>query len=481
MRKGLTLGLCVFLAFSSYQAGAQTSESGKISPTLVKVKEYLRAKQADKAVALLQEELKKQPGNAQYLYALGYTYEINREPQKALEAFKQAYRLNPEFPGLSVRIRNLEASLESAQAPAVDESTLTEEQKKARSLFREALKEKGLGNFEKAFALFVDCVELDIGYLGGNDEGIIVTALNHYESKLEAGKDPSATVHYHIYRFFRGDRDIAEKELSAFLASKPAPELAAVAEKWLGIIRNQQSTEKDLIISYLAEKKRKLVEQEDQKVKKPVQATQTPAASDTSRVSAPPSNVAKEPSVTFSATRNVRLPGPATPSDEFSKDPRFVRALASIENPDPLVAMRAAYDLGTFRKATPESLDALTSALHATDTRVKLMAIEALRKIGPASDPALPRIVSWMDGGDPWMKVQGMACIGKVLTRPEVTVPVISKFLGNPNRNVKLTARRLLLQYGHAALPILEEILSNADSPSKKDIEEIVMTIKGGK
>jgi len=132
-----------------------------------------------------------------------------------------AFRADPQARGID----------RSRRAPAVDESTLTEAQKKARSLFREALKEKGLGNFDKAFALFADCVELDIGYLGGNDEGIIVTALNHYESKLEAGKDPSAALFYNIYRFFRGDRDIAEKELGEFLAAKPAPELAAVAEK----------------------------------------------------------------------------------------------------------------------------------------------------------------------------------------------------------------------------------------------------------
>ncbi|HQG29486.1 MAG TPA: tetratricopeptide repeat protein [Candidatus Ozemobacteraceae bacterium] len=310
MRNQLTIGLCVFLALSSYQAGAQMSSSGKISPTLVKVKEFLRAKQADKAVALLQEELKKQPGNAQYLYALGYTYEINRQPQNALEAFKQAYRLNPEFPGLSVRIRKLEASIEAARAPAVDESTLTEAQKKARSLFREALKEKGLGNFDKAFALFADCVELDIGYLGGNDEGIIVTALNHYESKLEAGKDPSAALFYNIYRFFRGDRDIAEKELGEFLAAKPAPELAAVAEKWLGIIRNQQTMEKDLVISYLAEKKRKLDEQAEHQ-KKP--APPTPAvASATLTQDQKPAVDKTSPQITFSASQEITLPGVGT-------------------------------------------------------------------------------------------------------------------------------------------------------------------------
>jgi len=453
------------------------SSSGKISPTLVKVKEFLRAKQADKAVALLQEELKKQPGNAQYLYALGYTYEINRQPQNALEAFKQAYRLNPEFPGLSVRIRKLEASIEAARAPAVDESTLTEAQKKARSLFREALKEKGLGNFDKAFALFADCVELDIGYLGGNDEGIIVTALNHYESKLEAGKDPSAALFYNIYRFFRGDRDIAEKELGEFLAAKPAPELAAVAEKWLGIIRNQQTMEKDLVISYLAEKKRKLDEQAEHQ-KKP--APPTPAvASATLTQDQKPAVDKTSPQITFSASQEITLPGVGTLSDEFRKDPRFVRALADIENPDPKVAARAAYDLGTFRRATPESLNALVTALQSPDTRVKLMSIEALRKIGPAADPAVPAIVSWIESDTRWMKVQGMACIDEILTQPQVTVPSIIKCLGDANRNVAQNARRLLLKYGQAALPMLEEALEEPGAVSKNDIQEIITTIKG--
>lgn len=474
MRKGLTLGLCVFLAFSSCQGGAQTPESGKISPTLVKVKEFLRAKQSDKAVAFLLEELKKQPGNAQYLYALGYTYEINREPQKALEAFKQAYRLNPEFPGLSVRIRKLETSLESAQAAPVDESTLTEEQKKARSLFREALKEKGLGNFDKAFALFADCVELDIGFLGGNDEGIIVTALNHYESKLEAGKDPSAIVFYNIYRFFRGDRDIAEKELNSFLASKPAPELAAVAEKWLGIIRNQQTTEKDLVISYLAEKKRKLVEQEDKKARKAAITQKAQPASGTVKIA---QDVSGSPNA---GTGEGSSSDASLPGEEFKKNPRFIQALATINDSDPKIVALAAYQLGTFRKGTPEAIQGLVNALNSNDNRVKITAIEALRKIGPAADEAIPAVVEWLENDTPWMKIQALMCLGKICTQPQIAVPQIIKCLGGENSNISTNARRTLLLYGQSALPILQESLTKTDTGSKKEIQEIIAAIQGG-
>ncbi|MBP7633420.1 HEAT repeat domain-containing protein [Candidatus Ozemobacteraceae bacterium] len=475
MRPGLTLGLCVFLAFASYPAGAQTSDSGKISPALVKVKEFLRAKQSDKAVAFLLEELKKQPGNAQYLYALGYTYEINREPQKALEAFKQASRLNPEFPGLSVRIRKLEASLASGQPAPVDESTLTEDQKQARSLFHEALKEKGLGNFDKAFPLFAECVALDIGYLGGNDEGIIVTALNHYESKLQEGKDPSAIVFYNIYRFFRGDRDIAEKELNSFLAAKPAaPELAAVAEKWLKIIRNQQTTEKDLMLSYLAEKKRQLIEQGEKK---------TPKAA-IAQNAQPASGAVKIPQAFSSSTSGGTGEGSSSdgilPGEEFRKNPRFIQALATINDSDPEIVALAAHQLGTFRKVTPEALEGLVNALNSTDHLVKVTAIEALRKIGPAANEAIPAVVGWLESDTPWMKIQALLCLGKICTQPQLAVPEIIKCLGGENSSVSITARRTLLLYGQAALPMLQEALTKPDTGAKKEIQEIIAAIQGG-
>lgn len=475
MRKGLTLGLCVFIAFSSYQAGAQAPDNGKISPALVKVKEFLRAKQSDKAVAFLLEELKKQPGNAQYLYALGYTYEINREPQKALEAFKQAYRLNPEFPGLSIRIRKLESSLESARAASADESTLPEEQKKARSLFREALKEKGLGNFDKAFALFADCVALDIGYLGGNDEGIIVTALNHYESKLQDGKDPSATVFCNIYRFFRGDRDIAEKELSSFLATKPTPELAAIAEKWLGIIRSQQTTEKDLIITYLAEKKRKLIEQENEKAKQAVAiGPKAPPAS------APVKSIDSHPAPEQPSVIDGGQIGSYVQGDEFKKNPRFVRALETIGDSDPKIAALAAYQLGTFRRTTPEAVQGLITAMSSSNMNLKITALEALRKIGPEADAAVPAVVSWLDGDAPWMKIQGMLCLGKIRTQPQIVVPPVLKCLASDNRTVSLNARRTLLIYGKDALPYLKEALESTTTGQKAELEGIIAEIHGG-
>jgi len=119
------------------------------------------------------------------------------------------------------------------------------------------------------------------------------------------------------------------------------------------------------------------------------------------------------------------------------------------------------------------------TALQSPDTRVKLMSIEALRKIGPAADPAVPAIVSWIESDTRWMKVQGMACIDEILTQPQVTVPSIIKCLGDANRNVAQNARRLLLKYGQAALPMLEEALEEPGAVSKNDIQEIITTIKG--
>ncbi len=486
MRNALTFGVCLFLALAPLSGRADPLDGGQ-NPVLMKVKDLLQAKQAGQAVALLEAELKKQPLNAQYHYALGYALELDKQPQKALEAFKQALRLKPTFPGLANRIKNLQASLGADSEVVPDDPSLTPAQNKARALFRKAQKEKGNGNFDQAFELFTECVDLDIAYLGGNDEGMIDAALTHYDAKVKYSKDPSAPLYQSIYRFFRGEREAAEQGLTAFLAGKPAPELAAVAEKWLKTVRHQQTTEEALTAAARAEELKKRLEEEKARAKATAAAPAVSgqaaapsgapgaAASGAVPVSTPPAvSPADEAEIALSASRAY------APSDEVTGTARYKEAVAQVKDSDPRVAAAAAYRLGTFRVATPEALEGLSKALEADDRTLVVTALEALGKFGPGAAEAVPAVLGVTESEIPGMKIQSLLCLGKIRANAQAAVPAIVKCLKNENKLVAYNAREALLRYWKDAVPLLTEALSGAEGPLKKAIQDIITTITGG-
>lgn len=485
MRIASIFGVCLVLALAPLSGHADPLDSGQ-NPVLVKVKDLLQAKQAGQAVALLEAELKKQPLNPQYHYALGYAHELDKQPQKALESFKQALRLKPTFPGLVNRIKNLQTSLGVDPDAIPDDPTLTPSQNKARALFRKAQKEKGNGNFDRAFELFTECVDLDIAYLGGNDEGMIDAAMTHYDAKVKFSKDPSGPLYQSIYRFFRGEREVAEKGLTAFLAAKPAPELAVVAEKWLKTVRHQRTTEERLTAAARAEELKKRLEEENARAKgSPAPAVLDKGAapaSGTARVAPGGTRVAAAPSVSPAEEAEIALSSSRSfsPSDEVTRTPRYKEAVVQVKDSDPRVAAAAAYRLGTFRVATPEALEGLSKALQNDDRTLVSTALEALGKFGPGASDAVPAVLEWTESEIPGMKIQSLLCLGKIRSQPQVAVPAIVKCLKNENKLVEYNARDALLRYGNDAVPILTESLSGADGPLKKAIQDILTTITGG-
>jgi len=463
MRKGVTLGLFVFLALSGLPGYAQSGDGVRIDPTLAKVKDHLRAKQPEMAIELLQKELKKQPNNAQFLYALGYSYEIGKEPKKALEVFRKAYRMNPTFPGLSLRIKRLEAAIAAADEAAVDDRNLPEAQKKARMLFREALKEKGLGNFDKAFALFADCVELDIGYLGGNDRGIIEAALNHFAARKQDPKDEGARLFHAIYRFFHGDRDAGTKDLKAFLAANPTPENAATASKWLKVIEHQQKTESEMIASIKTEPAIKPIE--------PGQSPRQPTPAAQGQGVPQPS----EPSVSGSSGPVPRL---AMSSDEVRANPRYSRYVEEITSGDTSKAAAAAYNIGSLRISSPEAVQGLVSALNSDNKILKVTAMEALGRIGAPAADAVPAVVGWIQSDNLWMQNLGLMALGKIAAEPQIAVPAALKRLSSQNVMISNNARQALISYGKDALPHLQEALATAPEAEKPLIQLVIRSIR---
>jgi predicted Zn-dependent protease len=62
------------------------------------VQAYVRAKQTDKAVALLQQTLKSDPANAEAYVLLGAVQQATNQPDQALNSFKMAIEKQPKSP-----------------------------------------------------------------------------------------------------------------------------------------------------------------------------------------------------------------------------------------------------------------------------------------------------------------------------------------------------------------------------------------------
>jgi tetratricopeptide (TPR) repeat protein len=76
--------------------GAHTAAPTAPQPLASLVQAYMRAKQADKAVALLQQTLKSDPSNAQAYVMLGTVQEATNQPNQALNSFKKAVEKQPK-------------------------------------------------------------------------------------------------------------------------------------------------------------------------------------------------------------------------------------------------------------------------------------------------------------------------------------------------------------------------------------------------
>ncbi len=224
--------LCLVLLLVS-SALASLAQEDPVSVTLNRVKTLLKAKQAQEAVTVLEGALKKNPKAHQLWVALGFVYEETNEPAKALHAFKQAQSLKVGLAGVATRIVNLEKQLKKSAPPTAADQSAPENVRRAKALFKEAVEEKSLGNFESAFPKFVECTELDPTYLA-DEKGMIPAALHFYREMSR--RDPSALFYYGVYQHMYGDLDSASRLLERFLAGSPDPDLAKRARQRLAAI-----------------------------------------------------------------------------------------------------------------------------------------------------------------------------------------------------------------------------------------------------
>ncbi|MBF0406823.1 MAG: tetratricopeptide repeat protein [Candidatus Riflebacteria bacterium] len=177
------------------------------------------------AINTLSEGLTKFPNDPKILYAMGTLLEKINRLDESLDTFKKVKNILPNYPSLSFKIELLEVKI--ALEKRNKSAYLNADQKKARELFLEVLKDKSLGKFEIAFPKFIECADLDPDFLDGIDQGIIKTGLNYYSVAM-SNNQPDSLFYHSVYLALMGDFSKALIGLNKYVSSDISEEKKAL-------------------------------------------------------------------------------------------------------------------------------------------------------------------------------------------------------------------------------------------------------------
>ncbi|MBF0548224.1 MAG: tetratricopeptide repeat protein [Candidatus Riflebacteria bacterium] len=250
MRKIFILAISFIFLFQAFWAfGEKINKEVYLS----KAKDFLKQNNTSEALQTLEKGLSEYPNEPKLMFALGSLLEKNGRLTEARDFYVKVKNVLPNYPALTFKIEQLEVKINLEKRNK--SSYLTTEQKKAREIFLEVLRDKSLGKFEIAFPKFIDCVDLDPTFLDGIDEGIIKAGLNYYKEEFRK-KSKDALYYFSVYIAFMGNFSDAISGLQKFIASNPSPEMKECAETRIKKIEElKKNLDKSVQNSQIAENK----------------------------------------------------------------------------------------------------------------------------------------------------------------------------------------------------------------------------------
>jgi hypothetical protein len=168
--------------------------------------------------------------------------------------------------------------------------------------------------------------------------------------------------------------------------------------------------------------------------------------------------------------------GPAS----ASAGPALVRAL---RDPDQFVRWAAARTLGKISPVeAATAVPALGSLLADLDLDVRLAAVIALERYGPAAQPALPELIRAMRATDAELRVAAMRAVVAVGgTQTQAAISVLTEALADSDSRVRLMAAQVLGRFGpgaRSAVDALKQALQDSDLEVQKAAGEALLNIK---
>ena len=146
----------------------------------------------------------------------------------------------------------------------------------------------------------------------------------------------------------------------------------------------------------------------------------------------------------------------------------------------PPLRVRAIMSLGMIGPVTADIIPELiesTADAGASQAHPSLAAMEALRRLGPATTPSLMKA---LEKGNPIIRERAAILLSGMGPEAKAAVPALTKLLKDSDRTVRLEAARALWKLDHqlkAALPVALEVLQSGDLFSRGAAIQMVVEI----
>jgi len=122
---------------------------------------------------------------------------------------------------------------------------------------------------------------------------------------------------------------------------------------------------------------------------------------------------------------------------------------------------------------SPDILEHLIDEIRNDQAKMsndQLRAINALREIGPAAEPAIPALIECAKNGNPTTRGCAVAVLGKIGPGAEQAVDTLIEALKDADYNVQCHAARALGQIGAAAAGAVPALVETVNSAQKPDL-----------
>ncbi len=124
-----------------------------------------------------------------------------------------------------------------------------------------------------------------------------------------------------------------------------------------------------------------------------------------------------------------------------------------LKNPDPIVRMKAAKELGRMGPTARSTIPALKALANDPDEDVRMVAANAIRKIEAGPDPRVAALVGKLSDDDPFVRMQAAKTLGQLGAAARSALPALRALSADPDEDVRMIAASAVRKIGPGAAP----------------------------
>ena len=469
------LAIFVFLLPYNNTLLAQ-EEAGDVLPLaldMFKFDQYLPA------LDMLEANIEANKDNFNYWLYIGLARQRTKQLNKALEAYENAYKLNPDASNLKVRINNLKKAISNIDPAQIRDFKTNEE--KSKWLLEEADSLRREKKEEKAFRTFIQAVEYDVKLLG-DDKNFVRRGVLYYKLKVEDNAEYSK-LFYAIFKYFEGEISEAYNKIKDFKndSSKKSLAIQNMESYYFKKLAEANNQQKDYEIAEREERRQKQLEAEKAKQAK----AESKAKSN------------KEKSSSKSSTENADIRNlereinneTFTTFDDANFERRYIQELATLKIEEYFAIQdvrrknQILWELSRTGSSNEDVMNVYIDALQQDDIEYVSNSLRAINSIGmPLAEKAYPSILELLNSDRRDFKYYAAEALGRLNIHPDVVVPKIMNIYAEEDIDaLRKHYVGAVQQYGKVGLDTAYKILDEKSRVDRLPAAQFIHDMTGEK